>query len=185
MNGGLAIIGDVPKTMVYRIAAWRNRRRPDIPENILTKAPSAELRPNQTDQDSLPPYDALDQILELHVEECLSAEEILAQGFDEPTVRRILRLVRIAVQAQAGGARAEGDFARVRHGLADANRTGGVMAIHNTSIAQARAVTRIPQWWESRQEFFVNFRIRTCGAISLEGWADSKSTVPPWPMRNS
>jgi NAD+ synthase/NAD+ synthase (glutamine-hydrolysing) len=96
MNGGLAVIGDVPKTMVYRVAEWRNRRRPDIPEAILSKAPSAELRPNQTDQDSLPPYDLLDQILELHVEQCLSAEEIVARGFDEDTVRRILRLVRIA-----------------------------------------------------------------------------------------
>ena len=96
MNGGLAVIADLPKMMVYRVSRWRNRRRPDIPEAILTKAPSAELRPNQTDQDSLPPYDLLDQILELHVERCQSAEEIVAQGFDEPTVRRVLRLVRNA-----------------------------------------------------------------------------------------
>ncbi len=96
MNGGLAVIADLPKTMVYRVSRWRNRRRPDIPEAILTKAPSAELRPGQTDQDSLPPYDVLDRILELHVEQCQSAEEIIAQGFDERTVRRVLRLVRIA-----------------------------------------------------------------------------------------
>ncbi|HEY1239736.1 MAG TPA: NAD+ synthase [Bryobacteraceae bacterium] len=96
MNGGLAVIGDVPKTTVYRVARWRNGRKPDIPEAILTKAPSAELRPDQTDQDSLPPYELLDQILELHVEQCQSAEEIIAQGFDEATVRRVLRLVRIA-----------------------------------------------------------------------------------------
>jgi len=96
MNGGLAVIADLPKMMVYRVSRWRNRRRPDIPEAILTKAPSAELRPDQTDQDSLPPYDLLDRILELHVEQCQSAEEIIAQGFDEPTVRRVLRLVRIA-----------------------------------------------------------------------------------------
>jgi NAD+ synthase/NAD+ synthase (glutamine-hydrolysing) len=96
MNGGLAVIADLPKMMVYRVSRWRNCRRPDIPEAILTKAPSAELRPNQTDQDSLPPYDLLDQILELHVEQCHSAEEIIAQGFDEATVRRVLRLVRIA-----------------------------------------------------------------------------------------
>ena len=96
MNGGLAVIGDVPKTMVYRIARWRNRRKPDIPEAILTKAPSAELRPDQKDQDTLPPYEVLDQILELHVEQCQSAEEIIAQGFDEQTVRRVLRMVRIA-----------------------------------------------------------------------------------------
>jgi NAD+ synthase (glutamine-hydrolysing) len=96
MNGGLAVIADLPKMMVYRVSRWRNQRRPDIPETILTKAPSAELRPDQTDQDSLPPYDLLDQILELHVEQCQSAEEIIAQGFDEATVRRVLRLVRIA-----------------------------------------------------------------------------------------
>ena len=96
MNGGLAVIADLPKMMVYRVARWRNQRKPDIPEAILTKAPSAELRPNQTDQDSLPPYELLDQILELHVEQCQSAEEIIAQGFDERTVRRVLRLVRMA-----------------------------------------------------------------------------------------
>ena len=96
MNGGLAVIADLPKMMVYRVCRWRNCRRPDIPEQILTKAPSAELRPDQTDQDSLPPYDLLDQILELHVDQSQSAEEIIAQGFDEATVRRVLRLVRIA-----------------------------------------------------------------------------------------
>jgi NAD+ synthase/NAD+ synthase (glutamine-hydrolysing) len=96
MNGGLAVIADLPKTMVYRVSRWRNRRKPDIPEVILTKAPSAELKPEQTDQDSLPPYDLLDQILELHVEQCQSAEEIIARGYPEQTVRRVLRLVRIA-----------------------------------------------------------------------------------------
>ena len=96
MNGGLAVIADLPKMMVYRVSRWRNGRKADIPEAILTKAPSAELRPGQTDQDSLPPYDLLDQILELHVEQSQSAEEIIAQGYDEATVRRVLRLVRIA-----------------------------------------------------------------------------------------
>jgi NAD+ synthase (glutamine-hydrolysing) len=96
MNGGLAVIADLPKMMVYRVARWRNRSNPDIPEAILTKAPSAELRPDQTDQDSLPPYDLLDQILELHIEQSQSAEEIIARGFDEQTVRRVLRLVRMA-----------------------------------------------------------------------------------------
>jgi len=90
------VIADLPKMMVYRVSRWRNQRRADIPEAILTKAPSAELRPNQTDQDSLPPYELLDQILELHVEQSQSAEEIVAQGYDEATVRRVLRLVRIA-----------------------------------------------------------------------------------------
>ena len=96
MNGGLAVIADLPKMMVYRVSRWRNRRKADIPEAILTKAPSAELRPGQTDQDSLPPYELLDQILELHVEQCQSAEEIVAQGYDEQTVRRVLHLVRMA-----------------------------------------------------------------------------------------
>jgi len=96
MNGGLAVIADLPKMMVYRVSRWRNRRKADIPEAILTKAPSAELRPGQTDQDSLPPYELLDQILELHVEQSKSAEEIVARGFDEATVRRVVKLVRNA-----------------------------------------------------------------------------------------
>ena len=96
MNGGLAVIADLPKMMVYRVSRWRNQRKADIPEAILRKVPSAELRPDQTDQDSLPPYELLDQILELHVEQCRSAEEIVARGFDEATVRRVLHLVRMA-----------------------------------------------------------------------------------------
>lgn len=96
MNGGLAVIADLPKMMVYRVARWRNRRGEAIPESIFTKPPSAELRPGQTDQDTLPPYELLDQILELHVEQCQSADEIAARGFDEHTVRRVLRLVRMA-----------------------------------------------------------------------------------------
>jgi NAD+ synthase (glutamine-hydrolysing) len=96
MNGGLAVIADLPKMMVYRVSRYRNQRRADIPESTLTKAPSAELRPDQTDQDSLPPYEVLDQILELHIERSQSAEEIIAQGYDEETVRRVLRLVRNA-----------------------------------------------------------------------------------------
>jgi NAD+ synthase (glutamine-hydrolysing) len=96
MNGGLAVIADLPKLMVYRVSRWRNRRRADIPEAILAKAPSAELRPNQTDQDSLPPYELLDQILELHIEQCQSAEEVIAHGFEEGAVRQVLKLVRAA-----------------------------------------------------------------------------------------
>ena len=96
MNGGLAVIADLPKMVVYRVARWRNQRGEAIPESTITKAPSAELRPNQTDQDSLPPYEILDEILELHVEQSMSAEEIVARGYDEQTVRRVLRLVRIA-----------------------------------------------------------------------------------------
>jgi len=96
MNGGLAVIADLPKMMVYGVSRWRNRRKADIPEAILTKAPSAELRPGQTDQDSLPPYELLDQILELHVEQSKSAEEIIARGFDAATVLRVVKLVRNA-----------------------------------------------------------------------------------------
>jgi len=98
MSGGLAVIADVPKTMVYRVAKWLNqqRGRPVIPENTLTKAPSAELRPNQTDQDSLPPYDILDAILERHVEHHEPADQIISAGFDPATVRRVLGLVRRA-----------------------------------------------------------------------------------------
>jgi NAD+ synthase/NAD+ synthase (glutamine-hydrolysing) len=96
MSGGLAVIADVPKTMVYRVSRWVNAARTLIPESTLTKAPSAELRPNQTDQDSLPPYDVLDAILERHVERNQSVEEIVAGGFDDALVRRVMRLVRVA-----------------------------------------------------------------------------------------
>jgi NAD+ synthase (glutamine-hydrolysing) len=98
MSGGLAVIADVPKTMVYRIARWLNeaRGRAVIPESTMTKAPSAELRPNQTDQDSLPPYDILDDILQRHIEQHQPADEIIAAGFDAVTVRRVLRMVRLA-----------------------------------------------------------------------------------------
>ena len=96
MNGGLAVIADLPKMMVYRVARWRSQSKQGVPENIFIKAPSAELRPGQTDQDSLPPYELLDQILELHVEQSQSAEEIIAQGFAEADVQRVLRLVRNA-----------------------------------------------------------------------------------------
>jgi NAD+ synthase (glutamine-hydrolysing) len=96
MSGGLAVIADVPKTMVYRVARWLNETSPRmvVPETVLTKAPSAELRPNQTDQDSLPPYDILDDILQRHIEQHQASADIIAAGFDPATVRRVLRLVR-------------------------------------------------------------------------------------------
>jgi NAD+ synthetase len=93
MCGGLAVISDVPKTMVYRVANWVNRGREIIPSDSITKPPSAELRPNQTDQDSLPPYDVLDAVLEAYVVEGRSTSEIVKRGFDEPTVRRVVRLI--------------------------------------------------------------------------------------------
>ncbi len=95
MSGGLAVISDLPKTMVYRISRWLNANRGGIiPQAVIDKAPSAELRPDQTDQDSLPPYDILDQVLHLHIERHLSAPEIMAAGFDKKTVGRVLDLVR-------------------------------------------------------------------------------------------
>jgi len=93
MAGGLALIGDVYKTMVYRVARWLNRERAVIPEASITKVPSAELRPNQTDQDSLPPYDVLDGILKLYIEDWKEVDEIVAAGFERPLVERILKLV--------------------------------------------------------------------------------------------
>ncbi len=93
MAGGLAVISDVPKTMIYRLAKWINREHEIIPDSSITKPPSAELRPNQCDQDSLPPYDVLDAILDLYVVNSKSASDIIAAGFDEATVRRVIRLI--------------------------------------------------------------------------------------------
>ena len=93
MCGGLAVISDLPKTRVYDVARWVNRERAIIPRNTLDKPPSAELRPDQKDQDTLPPYDILDGILELYVEHHLSPDEIIARGFEESTVRWVQRRV--------------------------------------------------------------------------------------------
>jgi NAD+ synthetase len=95
MAGGLAVISDVPKTMVYELARWMNRDREIIPRSTIEKPPSAELKPGQTDQDTLPPYDVLDEILRLYVEENLSARDIVAHGFEEKTVRWVQRRVDI------------------------------------------------------------------------------------------
>ena len=93
MVGGFAPIKDVYKTWVYRLARWRNRRGPVIPEGIITKPPSAELRPNQLDTDSLPPYDDLDSVLAMYIDSELSPAQIAASGFDPQMVRRVVRLV--------------------------------------------------------------------------------------------
>ena len=94
MAGGLAVISDVPKTIVYELAKLRNRRREVIPQATITKPPSAELRPNQLDTDSLPPYDVLDRILKAYVEDLQSPEEIADHyGFSLDMVRRIARMV--------------------------------------------------------------------------------------------
>lgn len=104
MAGGFAVIKDVAKTLVYRLAEWKNRqpvRRADgsigpvIPERIITRPPSAELRPNQTDQDSLPPYDVLDAILARYMEEDQGIEEIVAAGYARTDVERVTRLIKL------------------------------------------------------------------------------------------
>ena len=93
MSGGLALISDVPKTMVYELAQYINRVREIIPQNSIDKPPSAELKPNQFDQDTLPPYDILDGILKAYVEEAKGVDEIIRMGYDEKTVREIIRKV--------------------------------------------------------------------------------------------
>jgi NAD+ synthase (glutamine-hydrolysing) len=104
MAGGFAVIKDVAKTLVYRLAEWKNRqptRRADgsvgpvIPERIITRPPSAELRPNQTDQDSLPPYEVLDAILSRYMEEDQGIEEIVSAGYSRADVERVTRLIKI------------------------------------------------------------------------------------------
>ena len=101
MAGGFAVIKDVAKTLVYRLAAWRNAQGmasgqgPVIPERIITRPPSAELRPDQTDQDSLPPYEVLDAILARYMEEDQGVEEIVAAGYPRADVERVTRLIKL------------------------------------------------------------------------------------------
>ena len=95
MCGGLAVISDLPKLRVYSLAKWINRDREIIPDSTITKPPSAELRPDQVDQDSLPEYNALDAILEAYVVDGQDAESIIASGHDADTVQRIIRLINI------------------------------------------------------------------------------------------
>ena len=104
MAGGFAVIKDVAKTLVYRLAEWKNRQPtvradgsvgPVIPERIITRPPSAELRPDQTDQDSLPPYEVLDAILAAYMEEDVAIDDIVAAGFERTDVERVTRLIKI------------------------------------------------------------------------------------------
>jgi NAD+ synthase (glutamine-hydrolysing) len=90
MNGGLSVISDVPKTLVYDLSRYVNTLSPVIPERILEKAPSAELKPDQTDQDDLPPYDVLDAILKASIEDLKTFDDIVRMGFDPTLVRDIL-----------------------------------------------------------------------------------------------
>ncbi|MGH8520981.1 MAG: NAD+ synthase, partial [Gammaproteobacteria bacterium] len=93
MAGGFAPLKDVPKTLVYRLAAWRNRIAPVIPQRVLDRPPSAELAPGQKDEDSLPPYAVLDPILERYIEDDQTPEEIVRAGFDPATVAKVVRMV--------------------------------------------------------------------------------------------
>jgi NAD+ synthase len=102
MCGGFSVLSDIYKTTVFALARWRNQRRPDgflgpsgrvIPERVITRPPSAELKPDQTDQDSLPPYEVLDGILVALIEDEASVEEIAAKGYDREVVRRVWRMV--------------------------------------------------------------------------------------------
>jgi NH3-dependent NAD+ synthetase len=96
MAGGFAVLKDISKTLVYRLARYRNSLGRVIPERIITRAPSAELRANQTDQDNLPPYDILDTILEAYVEEGVSPADIVARGLAPDHVAKVVRLIKIA-----------------------------------------------------------------------------------------
>ncbi|QDD89609.1 NAD+ synthase [Pseudomonas oryzihabitans] len=93
MAGGFDVLKDVPKTLVFRLCEYRNRAGEVIPQRVIDRPPSAELSPDQKDEDSLPPYPVLDEILRLYVEQDLSAVDIVAAGFDEEVVRKVLRLV--------------------------------------------------------------------------------------------
>jgi NAD+ synthase (glutamine-hydrolysing) len=96
LAGGFAVIKDIAKTLVYRLCHYRNQVSPVIPERILTRAPSAELRPDQKDQDSLPPYDQLDGIVQLYMEENRRVEDIIDRGYPRDAVERVVRLMRIS-----------------------------------------------------------------------------------------
>jgi NAD+ synthase (glutamine-hydrolysing) len=93
MSGGLSVISDVPKTLVYKLARYANRDREIIPVAIIKKAPSAELKPGQKDQDTLTPYPVLDRILHYYIDEKLSPEKIVQKGFDKKTVSWTVRAV--------------------------------------------------------------------------------------------
>ena len=93
MAGGYAPIKDVPKLLVYRLSEYRNTISPVIPQRVIDRPPSAELAPDQKDSDSLPPYEVLDAVLEMYVEDDMCVEDIVAEGYDEETVSRVAHLV--------------------------------------------------------------------------------------------
>jgi len=96
LAGGFAVIKDIAKTLVYRLCHYRNTVSDIIPERIITRAPSAELRPDQTDQDSLPPYDELDGIVSLYMEQDCRIDDIVAAGYRREAVDKVVRLMRIS-----------------------------------------------------------------------------------------
>ena len=96
MAGGFAVIKDIAKTLVYRLSEYRNAVSPVIPARIITRAPSAELRPDQTDQDSLPPYQVLDEIVHMYMERNMPVERIVAAGLPRDAVAQVVRLIRIS-----------------------------------------------------------------------------------------
>ena len=96
MAGGFAVLKDLKKTLVYRLSEYRNTVAPVIPRRVIERAPSAELRPDQKDQDSLPPYDVLDAIMEAYVEHYRSPMEIIAMGYAPADVDRVVKLIRIS-----------------------------------------------------------------------------------------
>jgi NAD+ synthase (glutamine-hydrolysing) len=93
MAGGYAVIKDIVKTLVYRLANWRNSRARVIPQRVIDRPPSAELKPGQTDQDSLPPYEVLDAVVERYIERDMSPEQIAGMGYDLETVKRVVKLI--------------------------------------------------------------------------------------------
>jgi len=93
MAGGFAVLKDIPKTLVYRLVDWRNQKEKMIPESIIKRPPTAELKPNQTDQDTLPPYEILDPIMQAYVEENQSLKQIVSRGFEEAVALKVIRLI--------------------------------------------------------------------------------------------
>jgi NAD+ synthase (glutamine-hydrolysing) len=95
MAGGFAVIKDIVKTLVYRLSNWRNSKGRVIPQRVIDRAPSAELRPDQTDQDTLPPYEVLDAVVERYMERDMSPEQIAGMGYDMQAVRQVVRLIQL------------------------------------------------------------------------------------------
>jgi NAD+ synthase (glutamine-hydrolysing) len=138
MCGGLAVISDVPKVAVYRLAEWINREREIIPRNTIEKPPSAELKPDQRDQDTLPPYEILDPILELYVEQQLSIAEIVSRGWDEKTVRWVARRVDFNEYKRAQAVSRSASWSRKRMTYGECPMTNGERGERNHQRPRAK-----------------------------------------------